>query len=261
LNPESFRANKRDFLSFPPPFTKIARYYDRLMWDVGYGEWILYIEEIFRLLKRRPKRILDLACGTGNASLLLYEKGYEVVGIDLSDQMLEVARRKGEGRIEFKLADMRNFILGKTFDAVICLFDSLNNLLLEEDLRKTFERVFEHLRVGGVFLFDINTIYCLENYWDDKTRVREDGDLVSIWRSSYDPKTRVSTLDITLFVQEEDSYRRIDERHLERGYSLETIDYLLDTSGFKKRFYYDHLTFDKPKQTSLRVMVIAERGS
>lgn len=244
-----------------PPFTSIAPYYDILMNDVDYEKWVFYIEDIFKSLRFQPRKILDLACGTGTISVLLSKKGYSVTGADLSSQMLDIAKKKQRNEeINFIQADMRRLNLGETFDAIISIFDSINNLLTEGELMDTFQGVERHLSRRGVFLFDLNTIYCLSYYWGDRTRVRENEGITSIWKSSYEEKLSISRLDISLYIPEGDLYRKIEETHFERGYKIETIDRLLKKAGFKKRFFFDHLTFRKPRSTTLRYMVVALKG-
>ncbi len=244
-----------------PPFTVIAPYYDTLMDDVEYDKWVEYLRHILKDLGLKPKRILDLACGTGTISLKLARCGYSVTGVDLSKSMIEIARKKGEGKgVRFLVGDMRTINLGERFDVVICLFDSLNNLLTEKELQETFQRVYEHLEDRGVFLFDMNTIYCLAYYWDDRSRVRENKGITSIWRTSYDQKLHISRLDISIYVPQGNLYKRLDETHYERAYPIEVIDRLLKRAGFSKRYFFDHLTFRKPKSTTLRWMVVALKG-
>jgi ubiquinone/menaquinone biosynthesis C-methylase UbiE len=243
------------------PFTEIAPYYDLLMKDVDYKSWVKYIEDIFKLYGKNPKKIIDLACGTGTPSIILADKGYEVTGIDNSPYMLEIAKRKAGERenLKFLLADMRDFkIDAEPFDAAICLFDSINNFLEEEELLSVFQSVKRNLKGEGLFLFDMNTIYCLRFYWGDRSRVKEDGNIVSIWRTCFISDKNISELHITLFIPDrEGRYKRIDEIHRERGYTLETIGNLLKKSGFRKVDFFEHLSFKFPTKTTLRVMVAA----
>ncbi len=242
-------------------FTSIAPYYDRLMSDVNYGAWIKYIEELFSYAGSRPHKILDLACGTGTPTLLLADRGYEVVGVDRSEEMLEVARsklKKGD-RVRLLKQDIRKLELDEKFDAALCLFDSLNNLLKEEDLFKAFERTRIHLEDGAPFIFDLNTPYCLRYYWGDNVRVKEDDDLISIWRTSYNRKKGTSRLHITLLVPLGNGlFNRIDEEHLEKGYEREDVERLLREAGFERVYAFEHLSFRPPSPTTLRITFLAK---
>ncbi len=249
-------------MTFDQSFTSIAPYYDQLMQDINYELWVDYIEELFELFNVSPKRILDVGCGTGNPTLILASRGYEVVGVDSSKEMLEVAREKSRNmpNVRFYHGDARNFTLDdeEPFDAAISLFDSLNNITTEGELLSAFSAVFEHLKHKAPFLFDLNTIYALENYWSDKIRVREQGELVSIWRTRFFHRKRISELHITLFVPvDKKTYRRIDEIHIERGYKISTIKRLLRKAGFSEVYAFQHLTRLPASEQNMRVMFVA----
>lgn len=243
----------------PEIFFKLAPYYDQLVQFIDYPGWVRYISEIFRRYGRRPRFILDLACGTGNVAVLLAQQGFKMVGLDRSKEMLDRLQSKvPSGGIELICADMREFKLLKPVDACICLFDSLNYLLEIEDLERCFRSVLGSLEPAGLFVFDMNTIYGLANYWDDQVWIREVGDIYSIWQNRYDPVRRISTLYLTLFVRQGDGYKRVDEVHKERGYELSEIEAALRRAGFKRSRMYHHLTFDPPTPSTIRVMVVAE---
>ncbi|MCA1595126.1 MAG: class I SAM-dependent methyltransferase, partial [Chloroflexi bacterium] len=145
-----------------PSFTRIAPYYDDLMQDVPYAIWLEFILSLAARHDARPRRILDLACGTGTVSQMLAVRGYEVVGIDGSEPMLEQARRKASlcrAPLEFLQGDLRDFEAPGHFDLVICLYDSLNNILEPEGVQQAFDAVQRSLVPGGLFIFDVNTEY------------------------------------------------------------------------------------------------------
>ncbi len=244
----------------PQPFETIAPFYDRIMQDVDYEGWVNYVESFFHWARGEVHEVLDLACGTGTPTLLLKQRGYRVVGLDRSVAMLREARKKLGPDVPLVAADLRHFAFRKQFDAVISLFDSLNNLLTELELTQTFENVRRHLREGGVFVFDVNTIYALENYWGNDTKVKEHGGLITLWRTSYLPHNHLSRLDFTVLVPEGNEstcYRRYDETHLERGYPLKTLKTLLNRSGFRRVYQFRHLTRHTASERDLRVTVVA----
>ncbi len=250
----------RSSRSRPQPFERIAPYYDRIMQEVEYEEWVRYVESFFPWAKGEVREVLDLACGTGTPTKILVQHGYRVVGIDRSVAMLQVARRKLGPEVPLIAADLRKFALRKQFDAVLCLFDSLNNLLTELELSEAFENVRRHLRDGGVFVFDVNTIYALEHYWGNDVKVKEHGDLITIWRTTYLPGNRLSRLDFTVFAPDEEApgcYRRVDELHLERGYPLKTLKTLLNRAGFRRVYLFRHLTRYTASEKDLRVTFVA----
>lgn len=245
------------------PFTRLAPYYDALMWDIDYQGWVSYILQICNRLSLSPNKILDLACGTGTCCIILAKKGYEVLGIDGSREMLKVAESKAEAEgvtVDFALKDMRNFNLGEEADLVTCLFDSINYILEEKELLDCFKSVNSVLTRGGSFIFDMNTDYGLSTFWNGSTIVRDEKGVFSIWRNSYSSETKVARLDLTLFVTDESSYRRIDEVHLERGYSFYELRECLRETGFQETHLYHHLTFNKATRSSKRIMVVARKG-
>ncbi len=213
-----------------PAFTSIAPYYDRLMAEVDYEGWARYAHGFLQEAKIKVKKVMDLACGTGNLTRELLKLGYEVWGLDASPQMLDVARRKLPG-VPLVLGDFRNWGIDETFDAVVCVYDSLNNILSEQGLLEAFGEVKGHLKPGGLFLFDMNTVYGLREFWGTKVRVEEGRDIVSIWRTRF-VEPDLSELWITVFVKEGEHWVRVDELHVERGYEPSGVAGLLRKAGF-----------------------------
>lgn len=242
-------------------YKDIAPYYDRLMEEVNYKGWIEYIKNIWILNHVKPKTILDLGCGTGTPTLYLLKEGYEVIGVDGSIEMLKVAREKlSSFNPLLFLGRFESFSLRSKVDLVISLFDSLNNLLKVNDLLQAFTCVGNSLRDGGLFVFDMNTVFGLSLMNSSSTFTKENRGVYSVWKSSFDRKKACTTLLITLFVSEDGHYRRIEETHIEKGYYLYTLKRLLRKSGFTKISFYEHLTFRRPTARTKRVMIAAKRG-
>jgi ubiquinone/menaquinone biosynthesis C-methylase UbiE len=241
-------------------YKDIAPYYDNLMHDVNYDAWIAYVRNICELNDCKPEHVLDLGCGTGIPALLLLRSGCAVVGIDGSLEMLRVAQSKLQSyNPPLILSSFEEFYIKKKVDLVISLFDSLNNLIDEGKLRQTFVQVAQCLRDEGLFVFDMNTIYGLCRMDKDAIYTKEIKDIYSIWKSRFNRQRAITTLSITLFVAGNGSYKRIDETHLERGYSLGTIRHVLQQTGFEKIVFYEHLTFRRPGPRTQRVMVVARK--
>lgn len=244
------------------PYSAIAPYYDIIMKDINYDDWLWYIHQIFQRFRHKPHRILDLACGTGTCSISLSKQGYEVVGIDNSGAMLRIAREKTEMahlQIEYIQQNMGKFSLSSKVDTIICLFDSLNYILDEKRISDAYRCASDVLHPGGLFIFDMNTEYGLEKGWGSQEFVREDEGIVSVWRNSFDPAKKIARLDLTLFVPVGNHYFRIDEIHLEKAYSLRKIRELLKDAGFIEVHFYKHLAFQPPNPTTKRVMVLAKK--
>lgn len=247
------------------PFSVIAPYYDILMKDIRYDEWVEYIAELYPDYADRRLRILDIACGTGVCAVLFRKAGHGVVALDSSEQMLEVARQrfaKEQMDIEVLRADMSDFSIEGKVDLVTCLFDSMNNLLDEGELESCFRCVADSLNESGLFIFDMNTEFGLSTLWGDKTTVKEEGPVLSIWRNSWDPRRKLATLDLTLFVCENDvdeKSTRIDEVHLEKSYPVKLVAALLRRAGLSDVSIYRHLTTKKASRATGRIMVKAGR--
>ncbi|MEO0114474.1 MAG: class I SAM-dependent methyltransferase [candidate division WOR-3 bacterium] len=239
------------------PFSNFAPYYDSFMLKcVDYVGWVNYIEKIFKKFRIKPKTILDLACGTGIPTILFAKRGYRMIGIDRAQAMLEILKKKSQGYdITVYQADIRDFAIPEPVDTAICLYDSINYLLTEDDLERCFHCVRKAVKNGGLFVFDLNTEYGLSVFWGNRESVREAGGLHSIWRNSYDPETKISTLYLTCRIKgKECSFLEI---HKERGYELSTIQKILNNAGFTEINLYHHGTFAPPTPISIRVMVVA----
>jgi ubiquinone/menaquinone biosynthesis C-methylase UbiE len=241
-------------------FEGFAKYYDQFMLKlVNYPLWVDYIIKIFKEQHLIPKAILDIACGTGIPSLLLAKKGYRIIGIDNSLPMLEVFKEKiakTNYDIQIVQSDIRNFSIPEKADAAISLYDSINYLLTEDDLKSCLKCVFDSLNPNGIFTFDMNTVYCLESFWGNRETPRTVGDVYSIWQNSYNPEQKISTLTLTVFT---DDGRYFKELHKERGYSLRELENILYSVGFTDIKVFSHLTFLPPADTTFRIMVVAQK--
>ncbi|MCX7785206.1 MAG: class I SAM-dependent methyltransferase [candidate division WOR-3 bacterium] len=243
-----------------PPFSQFAPYYDQFMLRyVNYRAWVDYIIKIFKHFQIQPKTILDLACGTGIPSILLAQKGYRIIAIDNSQPMLAIFQNKVQTKnydIKIINADMRNFVVSEKVDVAISLYDSINYLLTESDLQLCFHCVAKTLKPDGLFVFDVNTIFCLENFWDNTETIRQVNNIYSVWQSSFDPIRKISTLRLKVTVDNKVSFEEI---HKERGYTEDEIEQNLKTAGFKEIRFYEHSTFLPSTETTLRMMVVARR--
>lgn len=241
-------------------FTKIPPYYDTLMTEINYKRWVAYILDIFDRFNISPKKILDLACGTGTCCLLFAKSGFDVMGVDSSKGMLDVAKSKTKRfNIKFSCQDMANFSLSQKVDVVTCLFDSPNYLLEEEELSNAYKCAYDVLNDGGFFIFDMNTEYGLSTCWGNKVYVKENKNVLSIWRNSFDTKSHIARLDLTLFIKKNGYYERLDETHFEKAYQNSKIEDLLYSTHFKEIHVYRHLSFEKPSYYTPRIMAAAKK--
>lgn len=219
-------------------YNAIAKVYDKLNAEIDYSAWADFIETCFQnFLPSRPELVLDLACGTGSMTLELDRRGYDMIGVDGSADMLAQAYERAEGNpdILWLKQDMREFELYGTVGAVTCCLDSLNYLLTPADLQKTFSLVHNYLDPDGLFLFDMNTpykfqqiygnnAYILEDelVWDEGTDTEERAAVYCGWQNDYHPDTGICDFDLSIFEElPNGTYRRSDEHQQERCYSMD----------------------------------------
>ena len=216
-------------------YEDFAQVYDIFMDDIPYRQWCERVTEVLAAHDIRDGLVLDLGCGTGSMTELLAARGFDMIGIDLSGQMLDRALKKREASgldILYLQQDMRSFELYGTVRAVICLCDSLNYLLEKEELLETFRLVNNYLDPGGLFLFDFNTVYKYETVIGDCVIAENRDECSFIWENYYDGEERCNEYDLTFFVREESGlYRKFTETHLQRGYTLPEMQSLLERAG------------------------------
>ncbi len=241
-------------------YTALARCYDRLTVDVDYQKWADYIERHFRRLKRPVRSAVELGCGTGSLTKLLAERGYAMTAIDLSPDMLSIAEQKCRGLdVLFLCQDMSRLTLAEPQDAVISCLDSVNYVTRPASLRRTFQRVYQSLVPGGLFLFDVKTPAALEGA-DGQTYLDEDDDLFCVWRGEYSPRRRMCGYGLDLFVREEDgSWSRGGEYHEEYAYTMEELEGFLREAGFQTIKLYGDKTMTAPHEGAQRVFFAARK--
>ena len=239
-------------------YTSFARVYDTFMDNVPYKEWADYLGKILKEYGIDDGLVLDLGCGTGNMTEMLASSGYDMIGVDASAEMLEIARNHPDEGILYLQQDMREFELYGTVAAVVCVCDSLNYLLEEEDLAEVFSLVHNYLDQNGVFIFDMNTIHKYRDLIGDATicENREEGSF--IWENEFDEETGINVYDLTLFLPREDGlYERDEEIHYQKAYDPEKVRELLEKAGLIPLAVYDAYTKDVPKPDSGRLTFVA----
>ena len=203
-------------------------------------------------------RVLDMGCGTGAMTRYLDAHGYDMTGIDLSEEMLTIAKEKSSPDILYLLQDMREFELYGTMRAAVSVCDSMNYILEEEDLLQVFSLVNNYLDPGGIFVFDLNTVYKYQEILGEQTIAEDREECSFIWDNFYDEEEMINEYDLTIFVQEDgELFRRYCETHYQRAYSLETVKTLIEKAGMEVLAIYDAFTYNKPKPDSERVYFVA----
>lgn len=245
-------------------YTSFASVYDTFMDNIPYEEWAEYLSRLLAEYEVTDGIVLDLGCGTGTLTELMAARGFDMIGVDYSEEMLEIAmeKRAESGRdILYLLQDMREFELYGTVRAVISICDSLNYITEEEELEEVFRLVNNYLDPEGVFIFDFNTVYKYREILGDQTIAESREDCSFIWDNYYYEEEQINEYELSLFLQEEGNlYRKYVETHYQKGYELETIKSLLEKSGMKFVTAYDAFTRNPPTKESERVYVIARES-
>lgn len=239
-----------------PPYTKFAYVYDEMMRNVDYARWADYIDRLFAFYNFRPKRVLDIACGTGSATILLAEKGYMMSGIDIALEMLLRAREKAKKRglhINLWQQDMRQLTVARPFDAVICLYDSINYMTTEGEMKDVFVRVSSALIPQGMFIFDVTTEYNILRHFHRQTFAENHDSFSYIWKNVYLHGENICRTVLTFFLKDDDHYQRYEELHIQKIYSVDQIKELLEQTGYKLLSSFDAFTFNKWGKTSERI--------
>ena len=246
-------------------YTGFAVVYDTFMDNIPYEEWCEYLTGLLKEQGVAGSLLLDLGCGTGSLTELLADAGYDMIGVDNSEEMLELALEKKEksGKdILYLCQDMREFELYGTVAAVVSICDSMNYLTDYEDLVQTLKLVNNYLDPQGVFIFDMNTVHKYRDLIGDRTIAEARAECSFIWDNDYDPETKINEYDLTLFIQEEDDlYRRFVETHYQKAYELEEVKRAIAEAGMEFVTVYDAFTRKAPDENSERVYFIArEQG-
>lgn len=255
-------------------YTGFAKVYELFMDNIPYDEWAVYLTGLLNEYAVAPGSLLcELGCGTGSMTRRLAEAGYDMIGIDLSEEMLDVARYdhpECESDILYLNQDMREFELYGTVAAVVSLCDSMNYLTSEEDLLKVFRLVNNYLDPGGYFIFDMKTEYHYETLMGNRTIVDNREECTLIWENFYDKEQMLNQYDITIyskaeFEEEEEEeetlpplYERMEESHVQRAYTVEKIKGLLEQAGLSFVAAYEAGTKNAPGPESDRIYFIAK---
>ena len=249
-------------------YESFARVYDLFMDNIPYEQWCEYLAGLLKEYGITDGLVLELGCGTGNITRLLADKGYDMIGVDNAPDMLEIAMEKKETEgqdILYLLQDMREFELYGTVKAVVSICDSMNYIIEEEDLLEVFRLVNNYLDPKGIFIFDMNTEYKYREILGENTIAENREDASFIWDNYYDEEEQINEYDLALFIPEEIQgetlYRKYEEVHYQRAYSMETVKNLLEQAGMEFVTVYDAFTHHAPQEDSERVYSIArEKG-
>ena len=244
-------------------FEAFASVYDIFTEGVDYKTRADYILSLLNKNSIKEGTLLDLACGTGSLTVEFCEKGFEVIAVDLSEDMLLLAREKlatfGDKAL-ILCQDMCELDLFGTVNCAVCSLDSINHLDNIEDVKTAFEKVSLFMEPGGVFVFDVNTLYKHRSVLADNTFVYETDDTFLVWQNSLQENGRSVDIMLDIFTQDENGlYERESEDFTETAYTVEEIKEALLQAGFTDIEAFDDLSFDKPSEDSQRIYFTAKK--
>lgn len=245
-------------------YEALAASYDGLTRDIPYEKYLRFFKTLLRRYGVKATTVLDLACGTGSLSVLLAKHGYRVLGVDRSEEMLTVAAEKAmeleENQPFFVAQPMQRLKIPEPVDACVCALDSINYVTKPQDVQKAFWRVYESLRPGGLFVFDINTPYKLESL-DGQVFLDETEDSYCVWRAVYDKRHSLCRYGMDLFQRlDGDTWKRSFEEHVERAYTPEALSGWLADAGFAQVERFANLRLEAPEADELRIFFAAKKG-
>lgn len=251
-------------------YGNFAYIYDQLMDDVDYEAWVEHIEKLIAISGANVKNILELACGTGNITLPLARKEYDIAGLDISEEMLDVAREKSElentpivllqqdmTQLDFDLYDL---------DCILCACDGINYITDLEDVKNLFGKVYELLKKEGIFIFDISSYYKLSSILGNNFMGEARDDISYMWTNYYDDMTQLLNMDLDFFVKvqaedddEDNLYERYKEVHLQRAHKEEELAAILEEAGFKDIRMFGDFSLEDVDKKSERVFFLAKK--
>ena len=241
-----------------------AYFYDNLTDNVDYEKRCSYIKSLLAENGVGEGILLDLACGTGTVSLMLSDMGYDVIGVDASEDMLSVAQEKkmeSGADVIFLCQRMEELDLFGTINACVSTLDSINHVTDKETVKEIFRRVSLFMEDKGIFLFDVNTPYKHKCVLGDNTFVYDTDEVYCVWQNSTD-ESLVTTVNLDLFEKDEDdeeTYYRYSEEFTERAYDLDDIKKWLEDVKFEVVGIYEEMTKNSVKADTQRAVFVARK--
>lgn len=242
-------------------YQAFSEFYDRLMTDVDYRSRAEYLVSLFERHGARPQTVLDVACGSGSLCQEFLRLGVDPIGVDGSADMLAKAGEKLCGRVLLLQQDMRNLDLYGMVDGAVCTMDSVNHLCKTGDVQRFFERVRLFVEPGGLFIFDVNTVYKHRHILANQVFVAEESDVMCVWRNRLIQSTNEVEMLLDFFAEEEDgTYSRFCDTVRERAYSKRTLCRLLQKTGWDCLAIYADMTTDEPSPDCQRLVFVARNN-
>lgn len=236
-----------------------SQFYDNLTFNVDYEKRADYIQSVLSLWEHEPGLSLDLACGTGSLTVALKERGWDIFGIDGSQDMLSIAMDKAydkELSILFLCQQMEQLDLYGTIDTCVCTLDSLNHIVEKDKLQAAFDKVALFMNPGGLFVFDVNTVYKHQRILGNNTFIYDTDEVYCVWQNSLKENNIVS-IELDMFEREGNLYTRHTERFKERAYEIDELKEMLKKAGFETLAVYRDMTDEPLKEDSDRAVFVA----
>ena len=243
-------------------YSDFAFVYDELMCDADYNARTEYVLSLFEKYGKRPTLLLDLACGTGTFSNLFAKKGIEVIGADMSQDMLSVAREKmydDSVNVLYLCQKAEELDLYGTIDGAVCLMDSLNHITDEDSLEKAISRVSLFMEKDGLFIFDVNTPYKHKTVLGNNTFVKESDEVFCVWQNEYVENELLVNIRLDIFSEADGLYERFCEEFSERAYDFEFLKTLLSKYDFEVLAVFDDLTENEVKPDAERAFFVCKK--
>ncbi len=245
-------------------YKDFAFVYDELMNEVDYNKWVEYVEAIIDKKEAKVQNILELACGTGNLTIPLTKKNYDIAAIDISEEMLSVAREKAEKEgVELVLLQQDISELDfdiPNLDCILCACDGFNYLTYDDEIENVFEKSYELLKDDGIFIFDISSFYKLSTVLGNNMYGENREDIAYMWQNMFDPEENLVEMQLAFFVKnEEDTFDKFEETHLQRAYTEREMKKMLKMVGFKDISVYGDFTLESPKEDAQRIFFACKK--
>lgn len=244
-------------------YGEFADYFDFLNGDAQYNKRTKYMLELFDKFGSRPQILLDLACGTGEFSVLFAKKGLDVIAVDCSENMLSVARNKAQKAkqdILFLCQRAEELDLYGTVGGAVCCFDSINHIVESKTLQKAFKRVSLFLEPDGLFIFDVNTVYKHKTVLGGNTFVYDEDGVYFVWNNEYKENKHLININLDIFQNiGNDEYKRIRQNIVERAYTVEELENMLKQAGLCVLAVYDDMTHNAPNDESQRLYFVTKK--
>lgn len=246
-------------------YHSFASVYDRFMDNIPYAEWADYLTKLFSSYNIHNDTLVELGCGTASLSLLMADRGYSILGIDNSTDMLTIAAEKISDHPDITLVyqDMTELLLPDKYSGFYSLCDSMNYLLSSDDMLSTFTQVKRYLAFGGVFIFDLKTPYFYREILGDQVFCDHQENCSYTWENSFFEDEQINQYDLHIFIKQKatELYEHYQEVHHQKAYALDEVIHLIEQSGLEYVTSYEAFTEKPPDEYSERIYIIARNNS